>query len=359
MQYKNILITGGAGFIGSTIACLLKKNYADINVVALDNLKRRGSELNLVNLYRSGVRFMHGDIRHLEDLPFDQNFDLIIEAAAEPSVLAGFTSPVKYLVDTNLLGTVNILELAKKTKAHVIFLSTSRVYPLKELGQLSFTETETRFSLNEKQSFAGVSQNGINENFVLGKTRSFYGATKLCSEHLIAEYGEAYGVPYIINRCGVVTGPGQMAKADQGVLAFWMAGHIFQNNSLKYIGYGGNGKQVRDFIHSHDLFEALRIQWENFEKYQGETFNIGGGTENSVSLKELTVLCGEISGKKVDIQSVMENRPNDIPIYISDCSKFKKLSGWKTTLNARETLSDIHDWMIESKDLLRFVLENS
>ena len=132
---KTFLITGGAGFVGSSLAILLKENFSDIDVIALDNLKRRGSELNVRRLQENGVRFCHGDIRNTEDLNFN-NIDCLIECSAEPSVLAGFDGSPDYLLNTNLGGTIHCLELARKCGARVIFLSTSRVYPIHSLNRL-------------------------------------------------------------------------------------------------------------------------------------------------------------------------------------------------------------------------------
>lgn len=292
---RKVLITGGAGFVGSALGLGLAERYPDWKITALDNLKRRGSELNLPRLKQVGIEFIHGDVRNKEDLdPVALQPDIILECSAEPSVLAGYTSP-GYVLQTNLVGTINCLELARQTHADFIFLSTSRVYPIAHLSALKFTETETRFQLLDDQSLGGVSSQGISEEFPLDGARSLYGATKLASELLIAEYADAYGIITLINRCGVLTGPWQMGKVDQGVFALWMAFHYFQK-SLKYIGYGGTGKQVRDFLHIADLLDLIDLQIHNFDKLKGQTFNVGGGAENTLSLYETTQLCQKITG---------------------------------------------------------------
>lgn len=238
---RKVLITGGAGFVGSSLGLGLAQRYPDWKITALDNLKRRGSELNLPRLKQAGIEFIHGDVRNREDLdPVAMEPDLILECSAEPSVLAGYASP-GYVLETNLVGTINCLELARQTQADFIFLSTSRVYPIAHLNALKFAETETRFQLLDEQILPGVSSQGISEEFPLDGVRSLYGSTKLASELLIAEYGDTYGMRTLINRCGVLTGPWQMGKVDQGVFALWMSAHYFQK-LLKYIGYGGNGK---------------------------------------------------------------------------------------------------------------------
>lgn len=356
MKYKKILITGGAGFVGSNLAMKLKENYPAAEIIVIDNLRRRGSELNISRLQNKGIIFQHGDIRNREDLSVDGKVDLLLECSAEPSVLAGVNESPEYLINTNLLGTVNCLELARKNQADIIFLSTSRVYPIKEINSLKYQETATRFELSPEQELPGVSADGISENFPLGQTRSLYGATKLCSEIIMQEYLASYGLKGVINRCGVITGPWQMGKVDQGVIVLWLARHTWPGKSLSYIGYGGEGKQVRDFMHVDDLFVALKIQLENIDQYTGGVYNLGGGRENSLSLLEMTNLCQEITGNKIDIGSVKEDRPNDVRIYLSDCDKFKKLSGWSCQKNAREAFQEIYQWLKDNEASLKQIL---
>lgn len=345
---KRALITGGAGFVGSALGLGLAQRYPDWQITALDNLKRRGSELNLPRLKQAGIQFIHGDVRNIEDLdPVALQPDLILECSAEPSVLAGYASP-GYVLQTNLVGTVNCLELARQTQADFIFLSTSRVYPIAYLNALEFTETETRFQLLEQQSIPGVSSQGISEEFPLNGARSLYGATKLASELLVAEYADAYGLRTIINRCGVLTGPWQMGKVDQGVFALWMAFHYFQR-SLKYIGYGGTGKQVRDFLHVSDLVDLIDIQIYRLEELKGLTFNVGGGANNTLSLYETTQLCQEITGQQIPITPVSDTRSGDVPIFITDSCKVMSATGWKPQKDAKTTLTEIYEWIHQYK----------
>jgi CDP-paratose 2-epimerase len=153
------------------------------------------------------------------------------------------------------------------------------------VNALECDETETRFTLRSQQSIAGASGHGISEKFPLDGARSLYGMTKLAAELMAAEYGDAYGIRFVIDRCGLLTGPWQMAKADQGVVAFWVAAHCYER-SLKYIGLGGSGKQVRDFLHIDDFCDLALDQIANMDAYAGRIWNVGGGTANSVSLRE-------------------------------------------------------------------------
>jgi CDP-paratose 2-epimerase len=351
----SILITGGCGFIGSNLSLLLKGKYPGYDVVALDNLKRRGSELNLPKLKEAGVEFIHGDIRNTEDLQLERKFDYIIDAAAEPSVMAGMGATLNYVINTNLNGTINTLELAARSSAKFIFLSTSRVYPIAYLEDINYTEGATRFDLSAKQTLAGVSERGIAENFPLNKARSVYGTTKLASELLIEEFREFFDVNYVINRCGVIAGPHQMGKVDQGVITLWVARHYWKKN-VAYFGYGGTGKQVRDALHILDLFDLVDYELHNFDKVSGKTFNAGGGLNSSVSLQELTKICAAVTGNKVSAASVIENRKGDIPLYITDNTKITTETGWQPKRNIKDIITDTFNWINKNEKQLNPIL---
>lgn len=354
MEFKDILITGGAGFVGSNLAIKLKTDFPDVNITVLDNLKRRGSELALPRLKALGIAFVHGDIRNREDLVFEK-VDLLLECSAEPSVMAGIGSSPDYLMNTNLVGTLNCLEVAREHGAASMFLSTSRVYPISYINNLKFDETETRFDISDGQDIAGASAQGIAENFPLDKPRSLYGTTKLASELVVAEYVDTYDMRAIVNRCGVITGPWQMGKIDQGVFVLWVAKHYFKQ-SLSYIGYGGEGKQVRDFIHIDDLYRSIKVQLTNFDDYNAETWNIGGGLENSVSLQELTALCQQITGNTIPIANVIEDRPADLRFFITDSTRFLKQSGLTWEKNGQQTVQDIYEWIRDNEAALKPIL---
>ncbi|HLO50822.1 MAG TPA: NAD-dependent epimerase/dehydratase family protein [Kamptonema sp.] len=348
---ESILILGGAGFIGSSLAIGLKKLHPQWQIICLDNLRRRGSELNLARMKHFNIQFVYGDIRSSADLdPVVLKVDCIIDCAAEPSVVTGFTSP-KYVLQTNLLGTVNVLELARQMGASLLFLSTSRVYPIAALKSMKLLELPSRFAIAPDQTLPGLSQLGIAEDFPLKGHRSLYGATKLASELLIEEYRAAYNIPAIINRCGLITGAWQMGKVDQGVYGLWMAAHYFQK-SLNYIGFGGSGKQVRDLLHVADLVRLINYQLENFAEFDGEVFNVGGGFSNSLSLVETTRLCQEITGQSIQINACLEERPGDIPIFITDASRVMERTGWKPNIKPEAALQDIYEWISANESVL-------
>lgn len=355
MKAKTILVTGGAGFIGSNLAINLAKENPNITIISLDNLKRRGSETSLQEFRKwSNIRFFHGDIRNDEDLQFKGKIDLIIECSAEPSVLAGHDNP-KYLVNTNLLGTINCLELARKHKAAFIFLSTSRVYPVRLLSTIKYSQAETRFNLDKKQAIAGVTEKGISESFPLEGYRSLYGTSKLASEFLINEYAQLYGLSVVINRCGLVAGPRQMGKTDQGVVTHWIIKHLW-GKEITYIGFNGSGKQVRDVLHVSDLYNALKWQIANLPKVRSNVFNLGGGPENAISLFELTTIVQKVTGKTIKIKREKSNRRDDIPLYITDYSKFHRMSGWKPKITPTQTVKDIFSWLKSDQKQLKPIL---
>ncbi len=353
MNYTAILVTGGAGFVGSHIALRLKDCFPGCAVTALDNLIRKGSELNVPRLDAAGVRFVRGDVRNPKDLASVGAIDLVIECSAECSVLAGYHSSARYLIDTNLMGAVNCLEHAKEHHADFIFLSTSRVYPIEKLRALALVETETRLSFSESAPGRGVSGKGINEDFPLDGYRSFYGSSKLAAEHLVEEYIHGYGMRGVINRCGVIAGPWQMGKVDQGVITLWVARHLYQGQ-LSYIGF--RGKQVRDVLDVDDLWSLLELQIDDISHFSGKTFNVGGGIEYAVSLRELTALCEQATGNRLSIPFVDEVREADVPYYVSDYSAVQALCGWQPRKTLKQTLAAIADWIREHSEELKPLL---
>ncbi len=348
MNCESLLITGGAGFVGSSLAIRFKNLYPSATVTAFDNLHRRGSELNLPRLREAGVKFQHGDIRCVEDYQQLGDFDLLIDCAAEPSVQAGVGGSPQYVLNNNLVGTMYCLEAARVRNARFVLLSTSRVYPMSTLNRLAWREESDRFCWAGDDGLPGYSPRGIAEQFPLEGARSFYGASKLACELLLQEYVYGTGMRAVINRCGVLAGPWQMGKVDQGVITLWIANHYFRR-PLRYIGYGGTGKQVRDILHVDDLFDLLVIQLRTPAVWDGRIYNIGGGNEVSVSLKELTELCAAETGQRISIAPVPETSSVDLRIYISDSCKAEAELGWRPSRSPQTIVHDIHHWLDEHR----------
>lgn len=355
MDFENLLITGGAGFVGSNLAILFRQAYPHIAVSAMDNLTRRGSELNLHRLESAGVRFLHGDVRCPDDFKSAGAFDLLLDCAAEPSVEAGQKGSPAHVVSTNLTGTFHCLEAARERGAAFLLLSTSRVYPVGRINDLPFHDGETRYLWDTAADIPGFTEHGVAEEFPLEGARSFYGASKLASELLLREYVHAYEMDALIDRCGVLAGPGQMARPDQGIVTFWIASHEF-NRPLRYIGFGGEGKQVRDVLAIEDLFDLLRKQVEDRSRWNGGVYNVGGGKRVSLSLLELTDLCETVTGNQITIGSVPQTSAVDVRIFLTDTRKVERDFGWRPTHMCDRIIAGIYAWVRQNRDTLEPIL---
>jgi CDP-paratose 2-epimerase len=357
--FSSFLVTGGAGFVGSNLCMLLREAYPAARVVAADNLRRRGSELNLPRLNASAVEFAHVDIRNASDLKdLDGSFDVMIEASAEPSVHSGLSGSPHYLEQTNLVGTLNCLDFARSRVGKFIFLSTSRVYSIPALLEIPLQTTGSRFELDPSKPLQfGLTSAGVTEDFSVAQYRSLYGATKLASELFVQEYAQAFRLAAVVNRCGVIAGPWQMGKVDQGVFTLWMARHVYgqaPGRPLMYTGFGGRGLQVRDLLHPKDLFALILKQLaSNASVWNGSVFNVGGGSAVSVSLKELTQICEEISGNRIDIGLTPNSSAVDIPFYVTDFARAKSQFGWEPKISVRQLMQEIHDWLLENEKHLK------
>lgn len=356
-MHRNILIAGGAGFVGSNLALRLAREWPEANLFVIDNLRRRGSEFSLARLKAAEINFHHGDVRNTADLDDLPDIDLIVECSAEPSVLSGVNESPRYMLDSNLNGALNCLELARKRNADLMFLSTSRVYPLDVIGALPYSETDTRFIWEDckEPGILGWSKDGVAEDFPLAGTRSLYGASKLSAELLAHEYAVTYDLNIVINRCGVIAGPWQFGKVDQGVFALWVFKHMF-GGELAYIGYGGTGKQVRDVLHIDDLCDLVVRQCQDLTGKRANIFNVGGGLENTLSLCELTEICEGVCGTKISINSVAANRPFDLPLYLTDNKRVFEAYGWKPKRSAGQVVEDIFSWASDHQDELRSII---
>jgi len=349
-----VLISGGAGFVGSYLARAFKAKSSNNEVTVLDNLRRRGSEINLPIFKQAGIRFVHADVRDRSDLTsVEGNFDLFIDASAEPSVLAGLSGSPDYVIDTNLGGTLNALAFARERCGFFVFLSTSRVYSMDPIRELTLKESNTRFEC--QAGFEGMKDGGLTESFSTATARSLYGASKLASEMFVQEYADTYHLKAIINRCGVLCGPGQFGKTDQGVFSLWVFHHLFQK-PLKYIGYGGKGKQVRDLLHPADLFTLVEKQVAAKQLPEAAVFNASGGIGNSISLLELTNLCREVTGRETQIGSQAETHGADVPYLVLDSSAARSHFDWKPAKTLKDIVSEISTWAKANEAQLKAAL---
>lgn len=320
-----IFISGVCGFVGSELALGLRE--AGHAVSGCDNLSRPGSELNRPRLESAGVDFWQGDVRHEKDLERVRGVDWVIDAAANPSVLAGVDGKTssRELLEHNLWGTVNLLEVCKRENAGMILLSTSRVYSIPALCALPVEAEVGAFVLREKSANAGP--HGLTEEFSTAAPVSLYGASKLASEQLALEYGAAFGFPVWVDRCGVMAGAGQFGKPDQGIFSFWI--HSWARKApLKYIGFGGTGHQVRDCLHPRDLLELLLKQMAAGSAGSERTYNVSGGIESAMSLRQLSDWCAAEFGPR-EVAADLAPRPFDLPWVVLDSSRAEQFWHWK------------------------------
>jgi CDP-paratose 2-epimerase len=345
-----ILVTGGCGFAGAAICRRFLQARAGLAITVLDSLRRRGSETNVADLETRGVRVVHGDVRMAADIEALGPFDWVIDAAAEPSVLAGTTAGGhtgrRQLVDHNLTGTVNLLEAAAHWQAGVVLLSTSRVYSISALAAMPLAERTGHggpaFDIDGTQPVPrGVSAAGITEAFSTAAPVSLYGATKLAGETLALEYAHAAGTPLVIDRCGVLAGAGQFGRADQGIFSWWI--HRWAaKQPLSFIGFGGRGLQVRDCLHPDDLAELLLMQVAAARGGQPELIHASGGATSATSLAELSAWCRQRLGPH-DVGASPETRPYDLPWVVLDHAAATMRHGWKPAYTAERIFEEIAD----------------
>lgn len=337
-----ILITGICGFVGRTLAEKWLEAEPGLKIYGLDNFIRTGSEHNRNLLKKAGVELFHGDIRMSSDFETLPPVDWVIDAAANPSVLAGIDGQTssRQLVEHNLLGTINILEFCKRHGAGFILLSTSRVYSIASLAEVVVEPDGEAFRLGSNQQFPiGLTMKGVSESFSTAPPISLYGCTKLSSELIALEYGETFGFPVWINRCGVMAGAGQFGRVDQGIIAYWINMYL-RRLPLNYIGFGGKGYQVRDCLHPRDLVQLLRNQTNAISPRSSKVFNIGGGSSRSFSLAELSGWCAERFGHHQVSMTTLERR-FDIPWLVIDNSKALKCLGWQPECTLHDIFEEI------------------
>lgn len=338
-----ILITGICGFVGSTLAKAFKEHHIDYEIFGIDNLARPGSWLNQENLSELSIQVYHGDIRQESDLAALPKVDWVIDAAANPSVLAGIdgkTSSLQ-LVQNNLYGTVNLLEYCKKHAAGFILLSTSRVYSIPGIANLQMDVLNDAYIPMQNQKFpTGITDAGVNEDYSTLPPVSLYGSTKVCSEHLAIEYGETFQFPVWINRCGVLAGPGQFGHPGQGIFAYWI--HSFKEKQpLKYIGFNGTGYQVRDCLHPQDLLPLFNKQFsEPLTSRKPKIVNISGGVKNAMSLKQLSAWCEKSFGEN-KVNPSQTTRPFDIPWMVLDAALAQDVWNWHAQTSIESVLESI------------------
>ncbi len=338
-----ILVAGACGFVGSTLAHAWVEAGAGHALLGIDSLARPGSEVNRLALRERGVDVRHADLRLASDLEGLPDVDAVVDAAASPSVLGGVDGSVssRQLVEHNLLGTVNLLELCRRRRAAFVLLSTSRVYSIRPLAALPTRVRSGAFEPDPAAAPlpAGLSPEGIAEGFPTAPPVSLYGSTKLAAEQLALEYGEAYDFPVWVDRCGVLAGAGQFGRPDQGIFAYWVNGWL-RRRPLAYLGFDGCGHQVRDCLHPADLAPLVERQLGSSDRSKPRVVNVAGGRPSAMSLRQLSDWCRE---RFFDHEVAADGRarPFDLPWIVLDASLAGQTWGWSPRRTTAEILEEI------------------
>ena len=335
-----ILITGGCGFVGSNLALFLKKK--GFTVHTLDNLTRKGSKYNSNLLKKQKIKNYKINISNIKKIKSLPKYDLILDCCAEAAVEISKNDFDK-VINTNLIGTINILKKSKNDKSKLIFISSSRIYPLEEMNKI--------IKNKNLKSKIKISKMFSEKDKIIGP-KTIYGLTKLCSEMLIEEFSYAYQLKYLINRCGVISGPLQFGKQDQGFVSLWIWRHL-NKKKLSYIGYGGYGNQIRDVLHIDDLSELILLQIKNINKINNKLFTVGGSKTSYTSLSQLTKLCQKITGNKIKMGKVSKTSSYDIPYYLSDNTHVSNTYRWKPKRNINQVVMDTFLWLKKNKPIIK------
>ncbi|HEY4302412.1 MAG TPA: NAD-dependent epimerase/dehydratase family protein [Candidatus Didemnitutus sp.] len=355
-----ILISGVCGFVGSTLARELARAGQRQEILGFDNFIRPGSEGNRADLKAAGVKIFHADLRSVSDVEALPPADFVIDAAANPSVLAGLDgrSSSRQVVEHNLSGTINLLEYCKARKAGIILLSTSRVYSIAPLAALPVIVRDEAFVPDASRPLPPeMSARGLTEDFSTAAPISLYGATKLASEAMALEYGSAFGFPVFVNRCGVLAGAGQFGRADQGIFAFWINSWL-RRRPLRYLGFGGAGHQVRDCLHPRDLIPVLEKQLVAPAIAAADRLaNFSGGAGSAMSLAQLSRWC---AGRLGEHKVISDGSPRDfdLPWIVLDHTRATRLWDWNPPTSRDSILEEIArhaeahpDWLDRSAPL--------
>ncbi len=349
-----LMITGGCGFVGFNLAAHLAR--CGHTVIAVDNLARRGSEINLPALKALGIDFIHADIRNWDDVAhLPRHIDIVIECSAQPSVVSGFSRPL-YDFNTNVMGAVHCLEFCRLNNAGMIFLSSSRIYASNKINGLPREEQETRWDWVPSADVGAMVRGfdpvkGVSADFDLdGPTKSIYGASKAAADLFCQEYRSAFNLPIVVNRCGVLAGEGQFGVAGQGWLTYWAMVGVF-DRPLTY--YGHKGKQVRDVLFIPDFCLLIEKQLVRIETFSGGVWNVGGGRRNSLSLIEATSLVNLTLGKEIRTNYSDQAREADLVIYITDNSGVTRDLNWVPSTSVEEGLERIIRWVSDNRASLQ------
>ena len=335
----NLLITGGCGFLGSNLAqdALVRGD----NLVIFDNLSRDGSRKNLEWLKTKGdFVFEYGDIRNQNDITrIVRSFkpDAIFHLAGQVAMTTSITNP-RMDFEVNAMGTLNLLESVRlyAPESAVVYSSTNKVYG--DLEQYTYIETASRYKCNEFP-------NGFDEERPLS-FHSPYGCSKGAADQYMLDYARIFGIRTVVFRHSSMYGGRQYSTYDQGWIGWFCEKAVETKglNSQQSFTISGNGKQVRDVLHSEDMKQLYQCALINIEQAKGQAFNIGGGIQNSLSILELLSMLEDMVGVKLNYVKVPA-RQSDQRIFVADLRKSMEILSWKPNVSAAEGVSKMIEWI--------------
>ena len=332
-----VLITGGAGFVGTNVADRLLTEGR--SVVVLDSLARAGVERNLRWLderHGSRLRVVIGDVRDAAVVS-EAMADVsdVFHLAAQVAVTTSLLRPLDDF-EVNAKGTLNVLEAARahRRAPRLLFTSTNKVYGA--LEDIALIDRPRRVEPVD----AGAREKGIGESRSLS-FESPYGCSKGAADQYVLDYARSYGLPATVFRMSCIYGPHQMGTEDQG----WLAHFLIRARAEEPITIYGDGRQVRDALYVDDLAEAFLLAMQNIDITSGRAFNIGGGAANTISLLELLDVMHERFGMDTNVRFA-DTRAGDQKFFVADSSGFRDVTGWRPSVSIEEGLGLLHDWVI-------------
>jgi CDP-paratose 2-epimerase len=337
-----ILVTGGAGFIGSNLSnYYLNKGH---EVTVFDNLSRKGTEKNLEWLrynHKKNLSFIKNDIRNFNPLlDATKDADVILHIAAQVAVTTSVKNPMEDF-EINALGTFNVLESARQnnTDPIIIFCSTNKVYG-NNVNNIPVIEKEKRYEFSDPEFIDGIPEKFSTD----ANEHTPYGSSKYAADVFMRDFSAVYGMKTVTFRCSCIYGSRQFGNEDQGWVAHFTISSILNRPMIVY----GDGKQVRDILFIDDLVRAFDTASERINKTKGQAFNIGGGSKNTISLLELIDLLEKLTGNKIKF-TFDGWRPFDQKVYISDIKKAKKTFGWEPKITKEEGIKKLFNWVNSEK----------
>ncbi len=343
MQRGYVLITGGAGFIGTNVAHSYLEEDQPVHI--FDNLSRPGVERNVRELqdhFPGRVQFTEGDTRNRSEVERAvSTASTVYHLAAQVAVTTSLDDPISDL-ETNLIGTIHVLEAVRRSAAQptLLFTSTNKVYG--RLDRIALTKRGNRYEPEDMS----LARSGSGEDQPLDFL-SPYGCSKGGADQYVLDYARSYGIRATVFRMSCIYGPHQLGSEDQG----WVAHFLRQAMKSEPITIYGDGKQVRDLLFVDDLIHAMRLAQENMAVAAGQAFNLGGGAGNSASLLELMEQIRFLTGSPIEIEWGAE-RLGDQKWYVADTSKIRSALGWRARMSIRDGLRALYEWYLERPSLV-------